>query len=151
MAGRVSGLISKFEKRNRVVITGHGAWHPTFGTTVVPQGITLSFYVPDTVALNNSAGQNVDGFNTGQPPLEVVNGGANVKNYKLYPAKGAKGVQIGAHYYDFHYLALGTHPKFDSNCVVTTDLNGVLLSTILGRPLCRNADVHWSCCRSELA
>lgn len=151
MAGRVAGLIAKFEKRNRIVITGHGAWHPTFGTTVVPKGITLSFYVPDTVRLANKVGQNVDGFNRGQPPVEVLNGGASVKNYKLYPAAGTKNVHIGGFYYDMNYLALGTHPKFDSKVVVTTDPNGVLLSDILARPLCRNADVHWSCCRQELS
>ena len=150
VAGKVSGLISKFNKRDRVVITGHGAWHPMFGTTVVPQGITLSFYVVDTVGLENKVGQNVDGFAKGQPPVEVLNGGTSVKNYKLYPAAGAKNVQVGGFYYDFNYLALGTHPKFDSKAIVTTDPNGVLLSDILARPVCRNADVHWSCCRSLL-
>ena len=150
MGGKVSALAKKFEHRRRIVITGHGAWHASFGMTRVPNGITLSFYSPDGDTLANSIGQNIDGFSTGQAPVEVFSAGAKVKNYKLYPAAGAKSVTIGGFMYDFNYLALGTHPKFDANAIVTTDPNGVSLSVLLARPLCQNTDVHWSCCRSTL-
>ena len=141
--GLVDDMKAKLFVRKSFVCGGHGARRPKHGRFTVPNGITIYFYIADTVGLPNSVGQQVDRILHGQAgsptPTETLTAGQVCHNYHLYsPRNGG-------------YLTLASSSVASNQYITTKDsADGIALKAICDKVLkiYPVADIHWSACRS---
>ncbi len=140
MVSSVRSGIEFFEKKNqlRVVMTGHGFRIQGEPKIAVPPGITIHFYVDDGVSLDDKIGQAVEGF-TGKGmvrPKETRKSGDLIWNYYLSYSVGLK------------VNATKLRAKYDLITISEANSDRAIpLSILFKDSRCKNAEVHWACCR----
>ena len=83
-------MTAKLFGTRHYVCGGHGAIWPSDGGFVVPQGITIHFYIPDGAGLPNNIGQQIDQVLAGgsaPTPTETIRAGAPCNDYRLFSSK----------------------------------------------------------------
>ena len=130
--------LSEKDSWRRVIMSGHGIYHPDVPPIIVPKGLTIYFYVNEGQKLSDEFGGIVESYPKGGkilPPLEVYSEGALVENYFLgFPGN----------------LKLQAKLQTLRNDLICVQDPGRLvpLSTLLKDSRCRRAtEIHWAACR----
>lgn len=91
MSESISQIKQRLSGSAMYVCGGHGArWENVDTQFTVPNGITIKFYVADTVSLSNDIGQQVDTIltgGTGPTPTEIIPSGGLRWNCRLFSSK----------------------------------------------------------------
>jgi hypothetical protein len=179
MSQSVLQLARKFEAlgtdvRAKFIFAGHGGWHASYGTIVVPLNTTISFYVPDGTSIGSDKSLDVDrGEFDGAgrlkradgsilPPVDVYRAGDTVKNYvlqarnRLDPAQQTNADRTSRSVGRSDGAAVIGRRSFDmrygnssvdKRFITLEEGAHLFLSQIFADQKYLNSDIHWSACR----
>lgn len=152
----VSRKLELFEKLDcrRVVLNGHGCYHPAVPDITVPHGKTIHFYVSHGRPLAESAAMAMESYSGKGSltiPLESRSGGESVPNYFLgFPAGLKLNVRrsTGPMARTTVEQQLGSVPD---NFVINLDSDRWIPLSVLLKDsrVQRSTEIHWSACRSK--
>ncbi len=125
--------IQRYESliRPRIVFAGHGLWRQGDGMARVPDGCRLFFYSWESETLSDRTGREVDALRGRAVPLEVVEGGRQVRNYRLLPPLNLR-ISAGEN----RELVLSLHDR------------GTPMRALFRDSRIEQADLHWAACRT---